>query len=82
MHERLAAAALQRAVADRRMIARDQDPGPPEASEMRGLTFDQSRRSCASPSKEQPIKPFELSSSPEPPQKGDFPLPDESQAYA
>jgi hypothetical protein len=48
--------------------------------------------------KEQPIKPFELPWSPplppsspapfvvppapEPPQKGDFPLPDESQAYA
>ena len=143
MHERLAAAALQRAVADRRMIARDQDPGPPEAPEMKGGScgfksdgtwsctgetgkgpleldpeslpstapptlpgrppmscpterwnwfsnkccpegqfFDQAQRSCASPSKEQPIKPFELPPAPKPPQKGDFPLPDESQAYA
>lgn len=156
---RAGSAALQRAVADRRMIARDQDPGPPEASEMKGVTcgtksdgtpyctvetgkgplevdpksvpsptssppkgrppascpterwnwfsnkccpegqfFDQAKRSCASPSKEQPIKPFELPSSPplppsspepfvvppapDPPQKGDFPLPDESRAYA
>ena len=34
---RMGAQALQRAVADRRMIAREQDPGPPQAPDMQGL---------------------------------------------
>ncbi len=159
---RMGAQALQRAVADRRMVARDgQDPGPPQAPDMQGLGcgfnskgewtcsaetgkgaleldpksipstapptlpnrppascptdrwnwfsskccpegqyFDQSQRKCASTNKEAPvpIRPFDLGPTlplppsspapfvvppaPEPPPKGDFPLPGGDQMYA
>ena len=157
----MGAQALQRAVADRRMIARDgQDPGPPQAPDMQGLGcgfnskgewtctgetgkgplefdpkslpstapptlpgrppascptdrwnwfsnkccpegqfFDQSKRSCATPGKETPVPimpslppsaplppsspaPFVVPPAPEPPPKGDFPLPSGDEMYA
>ena len=159
---RMGAQALQRAVAERRMVARDgQDPGPPQAPDMQGLGcgfnskgewtctgetgkgplefdpktlpstkpptlpgrvpascpterwnwatstccpegqfFNETARKCATPGKEQPvpIKPFDVTPSgplppsspapfvvppaPEPPPKGDFPLPSGAEMYA
>jgi hypothetical protein len=66
----------------RRRVRSSAGTGSRTSAARRASSFDQAQRSCASPSKEQPIKPFELPSSPPLPQKGDFPLPDESQAYA
>lgn len=142
---RVGCAALQRAVADRRMIARDQDPGPPEAPDWWGIVcgtkdgkpyctfrtpkgevevdlatltpeqravvmdperkncppqrwnwfwkncckpdeyFDLSQRHCAPVKREKPApvqeEPWVIPPAPEK-HPGDYPLPDEGQAYA
>jgi hypothetical protein len=142
---RAGSAALQRAVADRRMIARDQDPGPPQSPDWWGIVcgvkegkpyctvntpkgelevelekltpeqraivkdpargncppqrwnwfwktcckpgehFEIAQRHCAPDKKERPApvqeEPWDIPPAPEQ-HPGDYPLPDEGQAYA